>query len=276
MRLRIGRRKILESLPIFAAAVAFAAPPAQAQPAAPHWTVNHGEVYCTLGRDNGPNAVNFALRVIPGTDRVELLVTSRQWRHTPMFNGQGAELALLPGVGGPIKARARASRLPGGGPLLAFLDLGSGFVDRLAEASQLRVIRDRRTLLALDLPNSGRAVATLRDCFERALTAWGMDVAARGRMRALPSPIGSPFSGSDYPTAALREDAQGVAIVRLMIGSDGRVAECAVLRTSGSADLDARTCQVYRRDGRFQPAIGEDGEPVAAGTISTVIWGISG
>lgn len=120
MRNEIGRWKTVAALPILAAAalLAFASASAQAQPsaraAAPHWTVNHGEVYCTLGRDNGPGAVNFALRVIPGTERVELLVTSRSWNRAPATYGQAVRIVTTPGEDAPIKTRTLAGRLPGG------------------------------------------------------------------------------------------------------------------------------------------------------------------
>lgn len=268
---------LTRSLPIFAAAM-LASAPAQAPAEAPagQWNISRGEVYCTLGRGNGPGGVDFALRVIPGTERVDLLVTSRGWQRIPIPRGEKAGIALLPEDGAPIEAPALTGRLPSGSPLLAFGALGSKFIDRLALADQIRVTQDARTVLTLDLTDSGSAVAALRDCLSQRLAAWGMDPGARARMRSLPEPIGTPFSGNDYPLGAMREDAQGMVIARLMIGTDGRVADCAVLRTSGSADLDSRTCHVYRHEARFRPAIGEDGQPVAAGTITSVVWGIGG
>lgn len=254
-------------------------PPVQVQPGrptGPYWNVNHGELYCTLGRDSGPDAVNFAIRVIPGTDRVELLVTSRGWARLPLSYGQAVRLALSPGEGKAIETQALTGRLPSGAPLLVFLNLGEDFVDRVASATRLRVVRGRRDVLVLDFANAGRAVATLRECFDRRLADWGIDMAARGRMRSLPEPTNVPFSDSDYPSAALRADAQGLVIVRLMVAADGSIGACAVLRSSGSAALDARTCQVYTREGRFRPAIDADGRPVAAGIISSVTWRIVG
>lgn len=255
----------------------FAGVPGQARaqaPPGPYWNVDHGQVYCSLARDYGPGTENFGLRVIPGTTRVEMLVANRSWRRPPFTTGQAVRIVLSPDEGPLIEAQAVAGRLPRVGLVVALLDLGEGFVDRFAGARQMRLMRGERTVLTFDLPNAGSAVAALRECFVRTLADWGMDAAARARLRSLPTQIGMPFHDSDYPMTALGADAQGVVIVRLMIGVDGRVSDCILLRSSGNTALDDRTCRVYRRDGRFNPAIGEDGQPVAEGYITWVTWRI--
>lgn len=45
--------------------------------------------------------------------------------------------------------------------------------------------------------------------------------------------------------------ADGVVDVSLRIDTYGRVAECRVLRSSGHAKLDARTCSILRRTKRY-------------------------
>jgi hypothetical protein len=271
------RLKIAESLSMVALVAALSghlrAQPAAA-PSPPLWNVDHGQVYCSLARDNGPDAVNFALRAIPGTQRVELLVTSRSWRRTPFTNGQSARILLSPGNGEPVEGEAVTGQLARAGPVVAFLGLGPSFLDRFAQANHLRLMRGERTVLTLDFPNAGRAVGALRECFARTLADWGMDAAARARLRSPPVPIGTPFNDGDYPFAALRNEAEGIAIVRLLIGIDGHVSDCLVVRTSGNAALDSRSCQVYLREGRFRPAIGADGQPVVGGYITTVTFRI--
>jgi TonB family protein len=264
---------------LLAAATALGSTPASAQPPAapvetPRWHIDHGQVYCTLGRDYGLGATSFAIRVIPGTTRTELLMTNREWRETPLDNGQPARIVLAPG-GDPIEANAVTHRLSGGERVLAFFYLGKDFVDRFDQSSQLRVTRGDRTVATFDFPRPGRAVAMLRDCVNRTLGDWGIDVAAQARLRSPPELISLPLQNTDYPIAALRADAQGVVIVRMTIGTDGRVAECVVVRSSGVSLLDNRTCQEFRREGRYRPAIGNDGQPVSTGVIMQVMWRIT-
>lgn len=276
------RRSIaLRAAVVLSAAAATAASSAVAQTPAqpaqgPHWTVDHGEVYCTLSRNNGPDATFFAIRVIPGTDRVELLLTDRSWVRTPLSYGQLAMLSLTPAEGEPLRVEALTGRLPSGSRLLAFLNLGRAFVDQFAKSTRLQLARGRRTILTVDFPAATRPVETLQACIDRTLGIWGIDVAARAQLRALPEHIRIPFSDSDYPLAALRNDAQGMVIARINVDADGRVTDCAVVRSSGSSALDGRTCQVYRTEARYRPAIDVHGQPVATAVLETVSWRIAG
>ena len=52
------------------------------------------------------------------------------------------------------------------------------------------------------------------------------------------------FSTDDYPLDALRKSEAGTVAVALKIGADGRVTDCVVTGSSGSASLDAQTCRI--------------------------------
>ena len=83
---------------------------------------------------------------------------------------------------------------------------------------------------------------------------------------------GSWVSERDYPTAAIREEREGVTRFRVAIGPDGRVSGCEVTASSGSADLDAATCAKVSARARFVPALGNDGMPVAGSYSGAVRW----
>lgn len=82
-------------------------------------------------------------------------------------------------------------------------------------------------------------------------------VAIRGRQ-------GDWFPRDAYPAAARRAGAQGRVSVSVDVGTNGRVAACRVTASSGSEDLDAATCRLATRNGRFVPALDGAGQPVAA------------
>lgn len=65
---------------------------------------------------------------------------------------------------------------------------------------------------------------------------------------------------SDYPREAREKQETGRAIVRFLVDERGRVAECSVVASSGSAALDRTTCNIARR-GRFKPARDASGAP---------------
>ena len=264
---------------VLAAALFAAAPASGAQSAAPprppYWNVDHGQLYCVLARFNGADEVNFGLRVIPGVGRTELLVASRTWARMPLNNGQSVDLVLEP-AGEPIRTQAYTSRMANGDRVILLPWLGSTFVDRFEQTTRLRLVRGNRTIVDLAYPIAESAVRALRRCFEQTLAEWGIDMAARASLQSMPTATSVPFDDGDYPSAALRENAQGVTIVRLTIGTNGRISDCAIIRSSGNETLDQRTCQVYRREGRFTPAIGADGQPAEVRFLSIVTWRIMG
>lgn len=73
----------------------------------------------------------------------------------------------------------------------------------------------------------------------------------------------------DYPRDARAKGETGRALVRFLVNERGRVHECSVLESSGSAALDATTCNIARR-GRFKPARDANGAPRS----EYWLWGI--
>jgi periplasmic protein TonB len=69
----------------------------------------------------------------------------------------------------------------------------------------------------------------------------------------------------DYPASARRMDLSGTVELRILIGTDGRVKQALIVRSSGHSVLDeAATAQAYRK-WRFKPAT-EDGIAVESWT----------
>ncbi len=90
------------------------------------------------------------------------------------------------------------------------------------------------------------------------------------------SPRGNPGSWAntnDYPARALRNGDEGTTGVRLNVGTDGRVTNCEVTRSSGSNELDTTTCRLLERRGRFNPAT-QNGQPVASTWSTSILWQI--
>ena len=90
-----------------------------------------------------------------------------------------------------------------------------------------------------------------------------------------PQPKGSPSNwatSNDYPSRALREEREGVTTFRVSVGTDGKVADCQVVNSSGSPDLDQATCDNVRRRARFQPATDGEGSPTAGSYSNRIRW----
>lgn len=77
---------------------------------------------------------------------------------------------------------------------------------------------------------------------------------------------------NDYPSRALREEREGSSGFRVSVGTDGKVTDCQITRSSGSPDLDQATCDNVRRRARFTPATDGEGNPTTGSYASTIRW----
>lgn len=68
---------------------------------------------------------------------------------------------------------------------------------------------------------------------------------------------------ADYPRAARRTGSEGAVTVRFTVGTGGRATGCAVVQSSGSAELDDTTCRLIETRYRYRPARDGDGRPIA-------------
>lgn len=90
-------------------------------------------------------------------------------------------------------------------------------------------------------------------------------------------PLGKPglwVTNDDYPTGAMRRGEQGVTVFHVTVGPDGRVRDCTVARSSGSAELDQATCAKVTARARFAPATDSSGEAVAGTYANSIRWEI--
>jgi protein TonB len=91
------------------------------------------------------------------------------------------------------------------------------------------------------------------------------------------APRGAPtrwVTTDDYPSRDLREGNEGVTVFRAVVGSNGRVGACEVVRSSGHPGLDAATCKAVTARARFEPATDENGEKVVGTYSNSVRWQI--
>jgi protein TonB len=79
---------------------------------------------------------------------------------------------------------------------------------------------------------------------------------------------------SDYPREAGVAGVQGTVAVRYTVWTDGRVTDCEVTRSSGSAALDRVTCELIRKRFRFAPSRDARGRPVPSVIVENHSWEI--
>nr|MDP8995287.1 TonB family protein [Pseudomonadota bacterium] len=79
---------------------------------------------------------------------------------------------------------------------------------------------------------------------------------------------GSISGEEDYFRAARRQGVRGTVGVRYTVGTDGRISNCRVTRSSGDPGLDATTCRLIEERFRYRPARDASGRAVPD-TVST-------
>ena len=122
-------------------------------------------------------------------------------------------------------------------------------------------------------PMKGLGIATLSLLASSVAGAQPWTVPKGDYGGAEPRNIDSWFSYHDYPDAAVKAGEQGYVTVSFTIGTDGRMADCTVVRSSGYARLDAIPCKVLTKRARFKPAKDASGAPtVTHRTTSMSFW----
>lgn len=262
-----SRRLLILSLPVAATALS-------AQPPAPRpWQVDWGQYYCSMIRQAGENRpYTTAFLSTPGDPDVQIMLAPQDSAALP---GGISSVVLLPGnqaFAVTVAAERRGSR-----DVLMMSGLTAAFRDALAAAGELQFRAGDDVVSRVPLDNPQQAVTAHRRCMAELAREWGVDEAALASLRQYPVTTNAfGLTTDDYPSAALRTETQGRVIVRLDVGTNGRVSGCAPVATSGNAELDATTCRLVRQRARFRPAIDAGGRRVAARIVATVVWRIPG
>jgi len=95
--------------------------------------------------------------------------------------------------------------------------------------------------------------------------------AASSQPAPRPIEIGSWFTASDYPAAALRLGAEGAVGYRIEVDATGKPVSCQVIQSAGAV-LDQPTCDLLMRRSHFTPAVDASGKAVAGGYVGRIRW----
>jgi TonB family protein len=258
-------------LPLLALMLAAFAPP-DPPPETRSWRVAWQGLGCTLyPRGGRTQPVTFQFRWFVGLRELHLY-----WHDATRLLSlppQAPELFLEPGH---VRIEDAVFESADQEPGIWSIRLPLAFLERLAAAVAIKIEAEGESVGEVPLADARAAVAELRSCNDDALRRWGVDPVAHAALRRIPKPLGGGatqwFSHADYPPRALRDRRAGMSVARLIVGTDGRVKDCTIVRPSGTQDLDTQTCILYKHRGRFEAALGPDGTPVAAPIIMPAIW----
>ena len=80
------------------------------------------------------------------------------------------------------------------------------------------------------------------------------------------------ITADDYPPLALRAEMQGTTHTIITIGTDGRVSDCRILKSSGSSLLDTHSCALVTARFVFDPALDAKGHAIEVQAVQPVAW----
>jgi len=80
------------------------------------------------------------------------------------------------------------------------------------------------------------------------------------------------ITNDDYPSSAIRDEAEGTVAIEWEINTEGRVENCRVTSSSGNRALDDAACNLITRRGRYTPALDQAGNPMRSKDRRRVVW----
>ncbi len=275
------------NMKIVATIIAVAACPAAAAakefvPLAPatKWQMDYAPSECrllrTFGEGKGQTTlqlsrldVNDVLEMalagprIPVTDEnLPAVVSTSTVAQVPGMTARG----FAAGVGAPGSLRFRPDKDL---PAALRSDVAAG------QPTRLGVNFARRYAMQLDVGPMKAPLAALDKCMDDLITRWGLNPAEQRQRKSAPEPVGNVadwFKADDYPAALNRGGAVGAVVMRLVVAADGSVKDCAVAKAGGDKVFEDLTCRLATLRGKFRPAIGPGGQPIASVWIQRVTW----
>ncbi len=236
------------------------------------WVVEYADSMCVLQREYGTTDAPLTLGIKPSLMDKDVRLIVLQ----PASGGHkfGVPATVTFGTrDGPVQTsldslimNSRRVRLSE-----AFIDRRS--LNRAIASGRLELQAARVIEVRLALPGFGRALAALDECVTDLLKGWGIAPAEQQNLGSFPQPRGGRLrvSHTDYPIAALDQDASGATVGRIKVSVNGDASDCVVLATSKSKDLDTATCKVLLR-ARYEPAVSKAGPPAASYYIAQIVW----
>lgn len=255
--------------------------PAVAQPLQPStpWNVDYAENECRLVRDFGQEGNKIWLSFSAGASftHYSMVIASPSFSTTNRFTD--IEIKATPlGDTKTVNAMPYSIELDG--------KKNQVFRFGIERASFTNVSKDQvikfkvKSGKAFELNASGlqNALEALNTCHDNLLTdRFKIDLTAFHALQSPPLPrdgVASWVTTDDLPPAAIRGKWEGQTQFVMTVGTDGKANDCRTITSSGHAILDQRACDLMIQRGRFTPAKGANGEPIAAPWISGVHWQI--
>jgi TonB family protein len=250
---------------------------AAAEPRAPtgKWNVDFGDAQCIAHRDYGEpkSPLRLVLKAPPVGDVMQVAVM----RQAAWTFAEQVDASVAIDARRPLKTNLLMYSPKGSKERIYLLNMPAADFAQLRRASTLSVrsgsLNETFALSEMEplLKVVGECVADLRRIFN--IGASGTDAAGlRSRAR---TNLAKFFSDGDYPDVAVMKGQSGRVGFALLIGEDGRVADCTIVATSGVPSLDSQACALLKSRAKFEPARDHEGRPAKDSVVGGIVWRMS-
>lgn len=266
------------------------------------WTVVESEENCALGKAIYQNGGTLLALVVSPDDRSYITLKNSHWS---IENNSWHDITYR------IDGYYWNSMAIGSRPMVfddasISSNVDNDFIQRFSAGKVFVAYRGGQPIAGFSLHGSAAAVEILHQCSE--IVARRLDSAssqakadsdareARARVEEwivndpfgtpdraaptddlppMPQPFGDPrhwITDDDYPVGARGFRFRGETAFRLIIDSEGRVADCVVTKSSGSRLLDQTTCTILLRRARFTAPRDSLGRPMPSAWDGIYVW----
>lgn len=219
------------------------------------WIVDYRKDMCIASRAFGPADNSFMFGIKPsimiGSDDQTLFFVLPKTGGNEARHGE-AVITLQPS--GEQKKVPYISAVPKDMDVRGY-EVGSDaeFTARLAQSTVVSMKAGKDELLFA----TGKVepvLKALKACNDNLLRSWGIDPTAQARTPSGVSPA-DWFPQDSYPTEAKQRGMQGRSVIAVTVSPAGRPTACRVILNAAPV-LDATTCRLAMRNGRFEPTEG--------------------
>lgn len=252
--------------------------------AAGAWQLDYGEEVCRLWRTFGQGDQQITIRLAefgPGQSPDLSLIGEPTRGDASFANNPDPFVRVSVRLGEEGKLIQRWGHLGtlGKEPMVTFGRLGLGNAassagtKAAARSLDVRVSKSRPYRL-LTGPMAD-PMKVMRNCVDNLLLKWKYDPDRMAALRSGPEPVGAGnwVQPSDYPSFQLVTGGMAITHFRLDVDAQGKVAGCHLQDgIANSSDFTRVTCKLISQRASFKPAIGADGQPIAAPFVSSIRW----
>ena len=265
---------LLLRLLILSSVAAFAAR-AEAEPRAPtgNWVLDFGAAQCIAYRDYGTDEqrLRLVLKAPPLGDVMQIAVV----RKGTMFRAEQADATIAVDELPPIQTNLLMFGSKSNTQVVYLLNMPFAEFALVRQGKQLQ-LRSQRLNETFELSQMEPLLKVMEECTADLRRVWNVRTPdappPAGLERRSTSNLARYFSDADYPLVAVMEGLSGTVRFAILVGADGRVADCTVIGTSGIAVLDARACILIKHRAKFQPALDKDGKPTRDAVLGAIQW----